>query len=163
MRQWRCAIIVRSCLSFSNSVWWPGNSGVQAGRCLSFWWWLWLPSSHSETEYQVAGGGRHTATATFLSLIGPEKSKRWVALAVLVRLVTKLTSIVNHRNTQFSRPSRGGEFWKPVLLFGSTKVNNSFTPWHGLSDFRILYSVLHIWSLTCTENQIALVTRLEPK
>ena len=71
---------------------------------------------------------RWLVVATFLSLIGPEKSKRWVALAVLVRLVTKLTSIVNHRNTQFSRPSRGGEFWKPVLLFGSTKVNNSFTP-----------------------------------
>ena len=114
---------------------------------MSFCWWLpSLPphpvlSSHSETEMQPAHHG--PASTTFHSISRPEKSSQmwrlgggWLGGKVLVCLavpscalsVTKLTSIVNHRNRHFSRPSRPAEYWKPRLeLFASSDVNNSLT------------------------------------
>ena len=102
-----------------------------AGRCLSFCWWL--PGPFPSLPFRdiqfclPIQKVRCRPSSTFLSISGPEKSSQmWRVGGGLS--VTKLTSIVNHRNRQFSRPSRPAEYWKPGLgLFASSDVNNSLT------------------------------------
>ena len=150
----------------------PGNIGAAAGRCLSFC--SWLPSSTSSSVFPFrnrdAVSPPSPASTTFQAISRPEKSCQMWRVgggeAVCAESVTKLTSIVNHRNRQFSRPSGPPEYWKPRLqLFASSDVNNSLTleNWLNAPTCRNLrpaetHSTLQsVWCMTQTSDNVVLV------